>query len=93
MEVEWTLGSVLASDGSESFSEGASPKGSSGMDGVLIALSALLTAAVALFCCARVSAGMGGGRKVGKGGADKAQPCPTNLLTMGLATKAAIFIH
>jgi|AntAceMinimDraft_5_1070358.scaffolds.fasta_scaffold118133_1 hypothetical protein len=92
MEVEWTLGSVIAAGPSALEASGAQPTEASGMDAALVFFSALLTLGVGVLlfhvaCSA-------GARKVGQrdkaaAGADgllSAKACPS----LFLATKAAL---
>lgn len=88
MEVEWTLGSVLAESGGAA--QDPAEEAGHGVDAVILLVSALLTAGVGLFCCARV---LGFGRKVGdnRRRPPEANVCP-GLLAAGLASKAALLV-
>jgi len=81
MEVEWTLGSVLASDGVSSSGEVSS---TSSMDAALVFFSVLLTLGVGLLLF-RVACSTGA-RKVGGKGPEAARGCPS----LFLVTKAAL---
>ena len=90
MEVEWTLGSVLAESGPDSASDPMDARLGHGVDTALLLMLGLLTAGVGVFCCWRV----GGGRKVSstdKRHSPESKVCP-GLLAAGLASKAALLV-